>query len=198
MDASWLHSSDLPRCGHVIALDRKLTVIGHSVAGQSLSPLSFGDLSLLLVALPPSIAVLAAGLLFSRTTPYKMIKSNVFASVALAVGLGLGSALKAGSALSIDSLTILFFIALGAAANIAQMILFHLLDKVWRTRNLSMSMMPTAFFPLNLLAVLGFVASRDLNQLYPFVSSLGFLPALALVGAGSTNLAQRISSGPSL
>src|SRR5207249_1795827 len=134
----------------------------------------------------------------SRTTPYKMIKSNVVASVALAVGLGLGSALKAGSALSIDSLTILFFIALGAAANIAQMVLFHLLDKVWRTRNLSMSMMPTAFFTFNLLAVLGFVASQDLNQLYPFVSSLGFLPALALVGIGSTNLSQRISSGPSL
>src|SRR5437667_5376353 len=61
-----------------------------------------------------------------------------------------------------------------------------------------MSMMPTAFFTFNLLAVLGFVASQDLNQLYPFVSSLGFLPALALVGVGSTHLAQRISSGPSL
>ena len=190
----------IPRVGvgFVVSFLASLYVIGHSVAGQGLSPLSFADLSLLLVALPPSIAVLAAGLLFSRTTPYKMIKSNVVASVALAVGLGLGSALKAGSALSIDSLTILFFIALGAAANIAQMVLFHLLDKVWRTRNLSMSMMPTAFFTFNLLAVLGFVASQDLNQLYPFVSSIGFLPALALVGVGSTNLAQRISSGPSL
>jgi len=65
----------------------------------------------------PSIAVLVAGLIFSRATPYKMIKANVAASVSLAIGLGLGSALKAGSALSIDSLTILFFIALGAAAN---------------------------------------------------------------------------------
>src|SRR5207302_4316913 len=129
---------------------------------------------------------------------YKMIKSNVVASVALAVGLGLGSALNAGSALSIDSLTILFFIALGSAANIAQLVLFHFLDKVWRAKNLSMSIMPTAFFTSNLLAVLGFIASRDLNQLYPFVSSLGFLPALALVGVGSNNLAQRISLGPSL
>jgi hypothetical protein len=110
----------------------------------------------------------------------------------------LGAALKAGSALSVDSLTILFFIALGAAANIAQMVLFNFLDKMWRTKNLSMSMMPTAFFTFNLLGVLGFVASRDLNQLYPFVSSLGFLPALALVGVGSTSLAQRISLGPSL
>ena len=190
----------IPRVGvgFVVSFLASLYVIGHSVAGQGLSPLSFGDLSLLLVALPPSIAVLVAGLLFSRTTPYKMIKSNVVASVALAVGLGLGSALKAGSALSIDSLTMLFFIAFGAAANIAQMVLFHFLDKVWRTKNLSMSMMPTAFFTFNLLAVLGFVASQDLNQLYPFVSSIGFLPALALVGVGSTNLAQRISSGPSL
>jgi len=190
----------IPRVGvgFVVSFLASLYVIGHSVAGQGLSPLSFGDLSLLLVALPPSIAVLVAGLFFSRATPYKMIKANVVASVALAVGLGLGSALKAGSALSVDSLTILFVITLGVAANIAQMVLFHFLAKVWRTTNLSMSMMPTAFFTFNLLAVLGFVASRDLNQLYPFVSSLGFLPALALVGAGSTNLAQRISSGPSL
>ena len=190
----------IPRVGVGFAVSflASLYVIGHSVAGQGLSPLSFGDLSLLLVALPPSIAVLVAGLLFSRATPYKMIKANVVASVALAVGLGLGSALKAGSALSVDSLTILFFIALGVAANVAQMVLFHFLDKVWRTKNLSMSMMPTAFFTFNLLAILGFVASRDLNQLYPFVSSLGFLPALALVGVGSTNLAQRISLGPSL
>ncbi len=190
----------IPRVGVGFAVSflASLYVIGHSVAGQGLSPLSFGDLSLLLVALPPSIAVLVAGLLFSRATPYKMIKANVVASVALAVGLGLGSALKAGSALSVDSLTILFFIALGVAANVAQMVLFHFLDKVWRTKNLSMSMMPTAFFTFNLLAILGFVASRDLNQLYPFVSSLGFLPALALVGVGSTNLAKRISLGPSL
>ena len=190
----------IPRVGVGFAVSflASLYVIGHSVAGQGLSPLSFGDPSLFLVALPPSIAVLVAGLLFSRTTPYKMIKANVVASVALAVGLGLGSALKAGSALSVDSLTIVFFIALGVAANVAQMVLFHFLDKVWRTKNLSMSMMPTAFFTFNLLAILGFVASRDLNQLYPFVSSLGFLPALAFVGVGSTNLAQRISLGSSL
>jgi len=190
----------IPRVGvgFTVSFLASLYVIGHSVAGQGLSPLSFGSLSLLFVALPPSIAVLVAGLIFSRATPYKMIKANVAASVSLAIGLGLGSALKAGSALSIDSLTILFFIALGAAANIAQMVLFHFLDKMWRARNLSMSMMPTAFFTFNLLAVLGFVASRDLNQLYPFVSSLGFLPALALVGVGSNNLAQRISLGPSL
>ena len=184
--------------GFAVSFLASLYAIGHSVSGQGFSPLSFGDLSLLLIALPPSIGVLLAGLLFSRATPYKMIKANVVASIALAVGLGLGSALEAGSALSVDSLTIVFFIALGVPANIAQMILFHFLDKLWRTKNLSMSMMPTLFFSFNLLAVLGFVATGDLRQLYPFVSSLGFLPALALVGAGSSNLVQRISLGPSL
>ncbi|TMI15582.1 hypothetical protein E6H35_02010 [Candidatus Bathyarchaeota archaeon] len=190
----------IPRVGVGFAVSflASLYVIGHSVAGEGLSPLSFGDLSLLLVSLPPSIGVLLAGLLFSRATPYKMIKANVVASIALAVGLGLGSALKAGSALSVDSLTIVFFIALGVSANLAQMVLFHFLDKVWRTKNLSMSMMPTLFFTFNLLAILGFVASGDLRQLYPFVSSLGFLPALALVGAGSSNIAHRISLGPNL
>jgi protein kinase-like protein len=184
--------------GFAVSFLASIYVIGHSVAGQGFSPLSFGDLSLLLVSLPPSIGVLLAGLLFTRATPYKMIKANLVASVALAVGLGLGSAMKAGSALSVDSLTIVFFIALGIPANIAQMVLFHFLDKVWRTKNLSMSMMPTAFFTFNLLAILGFVASGDLRQLYPFVSSLGFLPALALVGAGSSNLVQRMSMGPTL
>jgi len=184
--------------GFAVSFLASLYVIGHSVAGQSFSPLSFGNLTLVLVSLPPSIGILLSGLLFSRATPYKMIKANVIASIALAVGLGLGSAMKAGSALSVDSLTIVFFIALGVPANIAQMVLFHFLDKVWRTKNLSMSMMPTAFFAFNLLVVLGFVATRDLNQLYPFVSSLGFLPALALLGAGSSNLAQRIFSGPNL
>jgi serine/threonine protein kinase len=184
--------------GFAVSFLASLYVIGHSVSGQGFSPLSLGDLSLLLIALPPSIGVLLAGLIFSRATPYKMIKANVVASIGLAVGLGLGSALKAGSALSVDSLTIVFFIALGIPANIAQMVLFHFMDKVWRTKNLSMSMMPTLFFSFNLLAVLGFVASGDLRQLYPFVSSLGFLPALALVGAGSSNLAHRILLGPSL
>jgi Protein kinase domain len=184
--------------GLVVSFLASLYVIGHSVVGQNFWPLTFGDLSLVLVSLPSSIGVLLAGLLFSRATPYKMIKANVVASIALAVGLGLGSAMKAGSALSVDSLTIVFFIALGASANLAQMALFHFLDKIWRTKNLSMSMMPTLFYTFNLLAVLGFVATRDLNQLYPFLSSLGFLPALALVGAVSMNLTQKFSSGQTL
>jgi len=31
MDASWLHSSVLLRCGHVIALERKPPGVGHTV-----------------------------------------------------------------------------------------------------------------------------------------------------------------------
>ena len=173
--------------GFAISLLASLYVIGHSIPGQGFS-LSFGDLSLLLASIPPSLGVLFAGLLFSRTTPYKMIKANVVASVALSVGLGLGSALKAGSALSIDPLSILFFIALGVPANIAQIVLCNFLDKFWRGKNLSLSMMPTAFFTFNLLAILGFVATWNLNQLYPFLTSLGFLPALAFVGASSSSV----------
>jgi Protein kinase domain len=183
--------------GFTISLLASLYVIGHSIPGQSFS-LSFGDLSLLLASIPPSLGVLFAGLLFSRTTPYKMIKANVVASVALSVGLGLGSALKAGSALSIDPLSILFFMALGVPANIAQIVLFNFLDKFWRGKNLSLSMMPTAFFTFNLLAILGFVATWNINQLYPFVTSLGFLPAMAFVGASSSSLGRGLTPAPPL
>jgi serine/threonine protein kinase len=178
--------------GFAISLLASLYLIGHSIPGQSFS-LSFGDMSLLLASIPPSIGVLFAGLLFSRTTPYKMIKANVVASVALSVGLGLGSAMKAGSALSIDPVSILFFIALGVPANIAQIVLFNFLDKFWRGKNISLSMMPTAFFTFNLLAILGFVATWNINQLYPFLTSLGFLPALAFVGASSSTLGRGLT-----
>src|SRR5207245_6431092 len=85
----------IPRVGVGFAVSflASLYVIGHSVAGEGLSPLSFGDLSLLLVSLPPSIVVFLAGLLFSSALPYIMIKANVVAYIVLAVGLGLGSAL---------------------------------------------------------------------------------------------------------
>ncbi len=182
--------------GFTVSLLASLYVIGHSIAGQSFWPLSFSDFSLLLASLPPAIGVLFAGFLFSRNTPYKMIKANVVASIALAVGLGLGSALKAGSPLSVDSLTIAFFIALGVPANIAQIVFFQYLDKFWKNRNLSMSMMPTAFFTFNLLAILGFVATQNLSQLYPFFTSLRFLPAIALIGPGSNEIAQRFASAP--
>jgi len=55
--------------GFAISFLASLYVIGHSVVGQGFWPLSFGDLSLLLVSLPTSIGVLIAGLLFlSRNT----------------------------------------------------------------------------------------------------------------------------------
>jgi len=184
--------------GFGVSVIASLYVIGHSVEGQVFWPISLGNLALLLVSVPPAVGVLFAGLLFSKTTAYKMVKANVVASITLAVGLGLGSALRAGSALSVDSLSILYFIALGVPANVAQIILFRFLDKYWATRNLSMSMMPTAFFTFNLIAVLGFVTTQALTQLYPFVSSLGFLPAFAFIGVSSNNLSQRLSGSQSV
>lgn len=181
--------------GFIISLLASLYVIGHSQAAQGFS-LSFGDLSLVIASIPPALGVLFAGILFSRTTPYKMIKANFVASIALAVGLGLGSAMRAGSALSIDVVTILFFIAVGVPANIAQIVIFHFLDKFWQNKNLSLSMMPTAFFTFNLLAVLGFVSTWSLSQLYPFLSSIGYLPALAFVGASASGLGRSASLAP--
>src|SRR3989442_4033900 len=90
--------------GFAVSFLASLYVIGHSVSGQGFSPLSFGDLSLLLIALPPSIGVLLAGLLFFRATPFKMIKGNVLASIALAVGLGVGVALESCLCLSVSAL----------------------------------------------------------------------------------------------
>ncbi len=178
--------------GFPVSLIASLFVVGHSIVGQSFWPLSFGNFSLIFVCLPSSSGVLLAGLLFSRSTPYRLIKSNIIASVALAVGLGLGSAARAGSALSVDPLNIGYFVAVGVPANIGQIALFHYLGKFWKVKNFSMAMMPTAFFTFNLLAILGFAATQDLNQLYPFISSIGFIPALVLVGAATNTMPHRM------
>lgn len=179
--------------GFVVSLLASVYAIAHSFIGQGLSPILYGDWSLFLVSLPPSLGVVAGGLLLSRTTKHKLIKANLFASLTLAIGLGLGYAFKAGVNPSLDSVlvTSLYFMALGLPANVAQMFLLHLLDKLWKARSLSLAMMPTAFFSYNLLSVLGYVASRNLIQLYPFVSSLAFLPALALAGVGSSMIAKK-------
>jgi serine/threonine protein kinase len=178
--------------GFVVALLASVYAIAHSVIGQGLAPLLYGDWSLLLVSLPPSLGVVVGGFLLPRITRHKMVKANLLASLTLVIGLGLGSAFKASVNQSLDSVivTSLYFVALGLPANIAQMFLLHFLDKLWKTRNISLAMMPTAFFSLNLLNVLGYLASRNLGQLYTFFSSLGFLPALALAGVGSSMIAK--------
>lgn len=179
--------------GFAVSILASLYVIEHSAIGRGFSPLLYGDLSLLLISLPLSLGVLVAGLLFSHSSKYKIIETNVLASVTLAVGLGMGSAMKASVNPSPDStiFAVLYFIALSFPANIVQMFLLHLLDKLWNVRNVSLAMMPTAFFAYNLLNFLGYAASQNLNQLYPFLSSLGFLPAVALAGVGFPTLVKK-------
>lgn len=178
--------------GFVVALLASVYAIAHSVIGEGLAPLMYGDWSLFLVSLPTSLGVVAGGFLLSRTTRHKMIKANFLASLTLVIGLGLGSAFKASVNMSLDSVivTSLYFMALGLPANITQMFLLHFLDKLWKARNISLAMMPTAFFAYNLLTVLGYLASSNLGHLYVFFSSLGFLPALALAGVGSSMIAK--------
>ncbi len=181
--------------GFVASLLASLYAIEHSVIGQELSPVLYWDRSLLLIALPPSLGVLAAGLVLSHTGKYKVIIANLLASLTLATGLGIGSATGPGVNASLDSLifTFVYFTALGFAANGIQMALLHFLDKLWKARRFSLAMMPTAFFAYNSLNFLGYVASQNLSQLYTFFSSLGFLPAIALAGVGSGSLGRRLS-----
>ncbi len=181
--------------GFVVSLLVFAYAIEHSVIGQGLSPLPYGDWTLFLVSLSPSLGVLVAGLLFSEGSRYNMIKANLLASIALAIGLGVGSAMKGGATQSLNSVIFnpVFIVALGVAANLIQMVLLHFLDKLWKTRQFSLAMMPTSFFTFNLLNFLGYFSSQNLDRLYPFLSSLGFLPALALAGIGSGTLAKKMS-----
>ena len=179
--------------GFAASLIASLYVIERSVVGQGLSPVSFGDWSLLLAALPSAIGVFAAGLLLSEKTKYKFVKANLLASASLAIGIGIGSALKAGGNPSLDlglfpSIT---FMLLCFPANGAQMVLIHFLNKLWKARRFSLTMMPTAFFAFNLLTIASYLSSHNTDQLYAFLSSFGFLPALTLVGLGTGSLVGR-------
>ncbi len=179
--------------GFVVSLLATVYAIEHSVVGRGFSPLVYGDWSLLLVSLPLSLGVLVAGLILSHRSKYKIIEANLLASVALAIGLAMGSGMKAGPSPSPDSIifTALYFAGISIPANIGQMLLLRFLDRLWKARNFSLAMMPTAFFAYNLLSFLGYLSSWNLNQLYPFFSSLAFLPALSLAGVGSGALAKK-------
>ncbi len=180
--------------GFGVTLLASFYVIDHSLVGQSLLPLSSGEWSFLLVSLPPSLGVLLAGILFSNPSKYKIIKSYLVGSIGLAIGIGLGVMLKADVEPSADSavFTLLYYVGLSIPANIVQMALFYLLDRSWKTKHFSLTMMPTAFFTYNLLNFLGYSITGNPIQLYSFFSSLAFLPALALAGAGSRTLAGKI------
>ncbi len=160
-------------------------ILDHSIVGQKLSPLSSGEWSFLAVGLPVALGVVLAGLLFSTPSKYKMVKANIVASVGLAIGLGVGSAMSTGSGSSQDAIvfTLFYYTALSVPANMVQVGLFYLLERFWKSRGVSFILMPTAFFAFNLVNFLGFWSTQDSSQLYTFFSSLAFLPPLALVGA---------------
>ncbi len=162
--------------------------------------LSFGSSSLFLASLPPSFGVLVAAFLFSSKTGHKIIKANLVASLAVAVGLAAASSMNPILSPPFDSPTFgaLYLAALGIPANIAQMVLLHLLNKSWKTRNLSLAMMPTAFFSFNLLNFAGFLATHSANQLYTYLSSLGFLPALTFAGVTSGTISKKMTVQPSI
>lgn len=172
--------------GFAVTLLISAYVVDRSIVGQSLLPLTYGELSFLLIALPSALAVIATGSLFAKPSKYQMMIVNGAGSIALAIGLGLGASMKAGAPPSSDSTVFspLFYAALGVAANMAQVGLFYLLDKL-RPKRASYVMMPTAFFSLNLVGFLGYVTTGNLTDLYPFFSSFAILPVLALAGASS-------------
>lgn len=183
--------------GFALSFLASVYAIANSVLGQGLSRSPYGDWSLLVVALPLSFGVLFAGLFLSDKTRYKMIIANLVASTTLAIGFGLGSGIQASvnpsSGFTIPAPVALLL--LGFPANGAQIVLLHFLNKVWKAKKFSLAMMPTAFFAYNLLNFYAFLVSQDANQLYAFISSLGFLPVLALVGVGSGTIAGKVSKG---
>ncbi len=180
--------------GSIVALLALFYGVENSVIGQALSPSSAGEWSIILVSLPPSIAVLLSGVLLSRKTKYKMLKANLLASVATGIGLGAGYSMRAGLNPPLDSIFFLtgMFILLGFGASLVQTVLFHYLDGFWKAKKYSMAMMPTGFFAYNSIAVAALFISRDASQVYPFISSIGFLPALAFAGMGAYGLAEKI------
>ncbi len=181
-------------------------VIDRSVVGQSLLPLSYGDWSFLFVALPSAICVVLAAFLFAKPSKYQMVMANVAGSVALAIGLSVGDSMKMSSVPSSDSAVFgpFYYAALGVAVNMAQVGLFFVLGKMWKSKR-EYVMMPTAFFGYNLVGFVGFLTTGNLNALYPFFSSLAILPALVLSGTSSgqssgksptTSTLPKISSPP--
>lgn len=185
-----------PALGFAVSFVAFLFVIQQSTVALNLSPLEIGDGSLLLVSLPPSLGVLAAGILFSDKTRFKVIKANFLAIITLAIGFGIGSTSRAGVNSPSNSIafSLLYLAAVGMPANAAQMTLLHFLNRIWKARKFSLGMMPTAFFAYNLLSFASFLSSYNVNRLYPFLSSLAFLPALALIGLGSSRFGQKTST----
>jgi len=170
-------------------------VIDRSLVGQSLLPLPYGDWSFLFVAVPPAAGVVISGFLFAKRSKYQMILSNLTGSIALAIGLVVATSMKVSTP-SDSSLSSVYYTALGIAANMAMVGVFFLLDKFWKSRR-AYVMMPTACFSYNVVAIIGFAMTGNIVALYPYLSSLAILPALAIAG-GSGSASVKISPTTSL
>lgn len=128
-----------------------------------------------------------------------MVKTNILGSIATAAGFSLGLAtINSRSSPSSILFSPFYLILIGLAANAGQMALLQFLNRFWRSRKLSLAMMPTAFFAFNLVGFASFLSSYNLNQLYLFLSSLAFLPALVLVGVGTGSMGQKTSNPPNI
>jgi serine/threonine protein kinase len=160
-----------------------------SSIGSSLSLTAYP--SLVLVSLPPAFGVVLSALLFSSRTRFRIPKENILASLVASIGLGLastsGSSFDLTPALDGVLLRSLVFVPLALAGNSAQMGLLHFLEKFLKTKR-SVVMMPSLFFSLNSLTVLAYFASRDPNLEYAFLSSLIYVPLLAVVGSVTSGL----------
>ena len=162
-------------------------VIDRSPIGQSLLPLPYGEWSFLFIALPPALGVVLAGFLFAKPSKYQMIIANLTGSIALTIGLVVGLSMRA-TASSDSSANLVLYTPLGIAANMGQVGVFYVLDKLWKSRR-AYVMMPTAFFGYNVIGTIGFVMTGNIIALYPFISSLAILPALAIAGgSGSASM----------
>ena len=165
-----------------------------SSIGSSLSLSAYP--SLILVSLPPALGVVISALLFSTKTRFRIPKENIVASLAASIGLGLastsGSSFSVTPALDVVLLRSLVFIPLALAGNSAQMSILHILEKFLRAKKSALVMMPSLFFSLNSLTVLAYFVSQDPNLEYAFLSSLIYVPLLAVIGSVSAGLAGRI------
>ena len=183
--------------GFMISVLGLIYAIEASSIGLSLSLSAYP--SLILVSLPPALGVVISAILFSSKTRFRIPKENILASLAASIGLGLAS--TSGSfnitpALNGVLLRSLVFVPLALASNSAQMGILHILEKFLKTKKSTLVMMPSLFFSLNSITVLAYFVSQDPNLEYAFLSSLVYVPLLAVTGSVTSGLATRIQPKP--
>src|SRR2546427_1771199 len=179
--------------GFLISILGLIYAVEASSIGSSLSLSAYP--SLILVSLPPALGVVISALLFSSKTRFRIPKENILASLAASIGLGLAST-SVTPALDVVLLRSLVFVPLALAGNSAQMGILHILEKFLRAKKSALVMMPSLFFSLNSLTVLAYFVSQDPNLEYTFLSSLVYVPLLAVIGSVTAGLAGRIQPKP--